>query len=648
MKTASIAYRVADFLRRYPPFQYLEQSELLDLVAGGRVIFHEDGELVFERGQKRRPYIYVIQKGVVRLVEDVEDGEAEPIEVLRDVRGEGDLLGVGRYLGIAEHTYTARTETEVILYALPAALFWEQIKRHPRASHFLAAYFTVAIAPAGLDGDPARSDELRLGRRPVDWMAQRIEQPATSVICRQEMTVQEVAQRLVDQPPGAAAAVVDAAGVARGLISTRALSDRVASGELPLDTPAAQLMVPVVAVMPPGLAAGAYLTRMLELQSEHLILTESGRRSGPVVGIVARRDLTRIEAAAPLAIVEDMARATGIYQLSGLLLQGQAFLAGGLTDADALRWLAPMAAALYAAVLRRIVVLVEGALVAEGHEVPELEHCWVFFGSAGRCELTTLYDLDHGLIYAEPEPDQRRSARGYFLELGRRVSAALAACGFVSTAKGIVSGHPSACRSIKEWEMGFSQWIGDPIESSVYRATSFFDMRPVHGDCTLVSRLEQHIQIEKGRNAGFVPLLVADSMANLPPLTFFRGLVIDDDGRYTETLDLQRATLQPVVDLARALALDSGCNTCVSTLDRLRELAPDDDMAAELIDETAAAFRNALFYRTRAGLSSHSDGSQVEPAKLTRLEQNLLKSGFRTVLRLMEYMAKRYGVVPRR
>lgn len=196
--------------------------------------------------------------------------------------------------------------------------------------------------------------------------------------------------------------------------------------------------------------------------------------------------------------------------------------------------------------------------------------------------------------------------------------------------------------------MGFSQWIGDPIESSVYRATSFFDMRPVHGDCTLVSRLEQHIQIEKGRNAGFVPLLVADSMANLPPLTFFRGLVIDDDGRYTETLDLQRATLQPVVDLARALALDSGCNTCVSTLDRLRELAPDDDMAAELIDETAAAFRNALFYRTRAGLSSHSDGSQVEPAKLTRLEQNLLKSGFRTVLRLMEYMAKRYGVVPRR
>ncbi|MEA1052058.1 DUF294 nucleotidyltransferase-like domain-containing protein [Lamprobacter modestohalophilus] len=645
MKTASIAYRVADFLRRHPPFQYLDQSELLELVAGGRVLFHEDGELVFERGQKRRPYVYVIQQGVVRLVDYDEDGAKE---VLRDVRGEGDLLGVGRYLGIVEHTYTARTETEVILYALPAAPLWEQIKRHPRASHYLAAYFTVAIAPPGLEGESTRSDELRLGRRPVDWMTKPVNEPPSAVTCGLETPVCAVAAGLADQPPGAAAVVIDDEGMARGLISTRVLSDRVASGELPLDAPAVQLMAPVLDTLRVGLPAGAYLTRMLELQVEHLVLTDDGSRQGKVCSVLARRDLTRIEAAAPLAIVEDMARAGGIYELSRLLAQGQTFIAGGLTDAEALRWLAPMATALYAAVLRRVVVLVEGALLAEGHAIPDLKHCWVFFGSAGRGELTTLYDLDHGLIYDEPEPDQRRAARSYFLELGRRVSSALAACGFVSTAKGIVSGHPSACRSINEWEIGFSHWIHDPIESCVYRATSFFDLRPVHGDCTLVNRLQQHIHREKDHSTGFVPLLVADSMANLPPLTFFRGLVIDDNGRYTETLDLQRATLQPVVDLARALALDAGIDHPVGTLERLQALTPDDKDAVLLVNETIAAFRNALFYRTRAGLSRHCDGNLVEPSTLTRLEQNLLKSGFRTVLQLMEYMGKRYGATRRR
>ncbi|MGB5736712.1 MAG: DUF294 nucleotidyltransferase-like domain-containing protein, partial [Thiohalocapsa sp.] len=359
-------------------------------------------------------------------------------------------------------------------------------------------------------------------------------------------------------------------------------------------------------------------------------------------------DLTRAESAAPLAIVEDMARASCIRELAQLRAQGEAVIAAGLTDADSIRWLAPIAAAFDAAVLRRVVGLVEGALAEEGIDNPDLDHCWVFFGSAGRSELLTLYDLDHGLIYDDPAPDQRRIARGYFLELGRRVSAGLAACGFVTTAKAIVAGHPSACRAISEWEHAFANWIRDPIESCVYRATSFFDLRPVHGDCRLVERLERHIHGEEDRNPGFVPLLVSDSMANLPPLTFFRGLVIDDDGGYTETLDLQRATLQPVVDIARALALDYGSHQGASTLERLRTLAPEDDQAELLIEQTAAAFRNALYHRARTGLTTGTDGSRVDPSKLTRLEQNLLKSGFRTVLRLMEYMGSRYGVEPKR
>ena len=651
MKTASIAYRVADFLRRFPPFLYFDEDELLTLVAGGRVVFHEDGELIFEGGHSRRPYVYVIQKGMVRLVDQEYAADGEVREVLRDVRGAGDLLGISRYQGSAAHLHTARTETEVILYALPAAILWEQIERHPRARHFIEAYFSAAAAPGGLEAQRERSDELRLGRRPVDWMARRVEYPLPAVACGTDTPVREVARRLADQPPGAAAAIVDTDGVVRGLISTRPLSDRVASGALPLDAPASRLMAPVTDVLPAGRSAGAYLIRMLELQAEHLVLTEDGRRDGALVGVLARRDLTRVEAGAPLAIVEDMARARGIHELSLLLAQGQAFLAGGLTDAEALRWLAPMANALYAAVLRRVVILVEGALAAEGHEIPDLPHCWVFFGSAGRGELTTLYDLDHGLIYAEPAAEQRRAARGYFLELGRRVSAGLAACGFVTSAKGIVSGHPSACRSIHEWELGFSRWIREPIESCVYRATSFFDLRHVYGDCNLVHRLEQHIHAEKAASSGFVPLLVADSMANLPPLTFFRGLVIDDDGRYTETLDVQRATLQPVADLARALVLDAGLYEHVGTLERLDALAParpQDEATVALISETSAAFRNALYQRTRCGLTSGSDGSRVDPSQLTRLEQNLLKTGFRSVLRLMEYMGRRYGVAPRR
>ena len=38
--------------------------------------------------------------------------------------------------------------------------------------------------------------------------------------------------------------------------------------------------------------------------------------------------------------------------------------------------------------------------------------------------------------------------------------------------------------------------------------------------------------------------------------------------------------------------------------------------------------------------------ARIDPSKLTRFEQNLLKGGFRTVLRLMEYTAGHYRLKP--
>jgi CBS domain-containing protein len=318
-----------------------------------------------------------------------------------------------------------------------------------------------------------------------------------------------------------------------------------------------------------------------------------------------------------------------------------------LTGADALRWLGPTANAFNAAVLRRVATLAQAALDEDGHRSPDLDHCWVFFGAAGRRELLTRYDVDYGLIYETPADDAVMEARSYFLELGRRVSVAMSACGFVATGVGIVAGQPSACRSVEEWKRAFSTWIRDPVESGLYRATSFFDLRPVCGNLSLAEDLQRHIRAQEKENPDFVRSLANDSLENLPPLTFFRGLVIDDEGSYANTLDLKRATVLPIVDVARALALDGGCAE-TATLARLagaRAFTGSDD---RLLAETSAAFANALYHCARSGFSNGTDGSRVDPGKLTRFEQTLLKSGFRTVLCLLEETARRFGLKLRR
>jgi CBS domain-containing protein len=609
-------------------------------VQDGRVQFHEHDEIVFQQGQSRKRFVYVIQQGVVRLVQESEYGE-----ILRDVRGEGDLLGIGRFLGNPEHRLTARTETDVILYALPGEAFGALVARHPRVARFLAAYFSVAAGPAGPEGQDGRSEELRLGRRPVDWMGRDVTELPDPVVCSPRTPLRAVAQALASTR-STAAVVADAKRIPRGIITPRLLSEGVATGRVSPDAPAKTLMSALFPVARPGMEAGDYMIRMLESETDHVVLTQSEAPDAPLLGVVSRRDLTRVEGAAPLAIVEDMACAPDTTALGRLRGQAEAVLAAGLSGVRDQRWLGPVAGAFNAAVLRRVVSLVEAALVAEGQPGPGLANCWVFFGAAGRRELLTRHDLDYGLIYETPSAGDERAAGLYFLELGRRVSEAMSACGFVTSELGIVASQPGACRSAREWKRAFSTWIRDPIESGVYRATSFFDLYPVCGDTHLVQDLIRHIEAEEDENPNFVRLLANDSMENLPPLTFFRGLVIDDEGTYADTLDLKRTTLQPVVDVARALALESRCNEA-STLGRLagaKAFTGDDEL---LLSETSAAFGNALYHRARSGFANGSDGNLLDPSKLTRFQQNLLKSGFRTVLCLMEYTARRFDLGPR-
>ena len=94
MQTAAIGYRVADFLKQHPPFNSIEEPDLLSFVSRGRVKFHESDEFLCWQNAAYTPFIFVIQQGPVSLWED-----ANGKEHLRDVRGPGDIIGIERFLG---------------------------------------------------------------------------------------------------------------------------------------------------------------------------------------------------------------------------------------------------------------------------------------------------------------------------------------------------------------------------------------------------------------------------------------------------------------------------------------------------------------------------------------------------------------------
>ena len=138
MKTSSIALRVADFLKEYPPFEYMEPADLQSLAGRGRVKFHESGEYIFREGEARGPWLYVVQQGTVRIVHNTPQGEQ-----LVDMRGEGDLIGISWFLSEKVFVHSARTDGDTLLYALPWDEFVPLVRKYPKVSRYLAAYFSL-------------------------------------------------------------------------------------------------------------------------------------------------------------------------------------------------------------------------------------------------------------------------------------------------------------------------------------------------------------------------------------------------------------------------------------------------------------------------------------------------------------------------
>ena len=118
MDTSAISYRVADFLKKHPPFQAIEEADLVGLAARGRVRFHEANDFLVWQGEPHKPHVFVIQQGTVTLWD-----EANGRATLRDVRGAGDMLGIERFTGAPRSLFSARSESDVLIYAFPSSDF---------------------------------------------------------------------------------------------------------------------------------------------------------------------------------------------------------------------------------------------------------------------------------------------------------------------------------------------------------------------------------------------------------------------------------------------------------------------------------------------------------------------------------------------
>ena len=592
MQTGSIRYRVADFLKNHPPFQSMEEEDLLMLAAHGRVKFHESDEFICWQGDSYAPFVFVLEQGTVSLWEANGGGER-----LRDILGAGDMVGLDRYLGHEKSLYSAKTTSDVVIYALRAIDFAPLLEKYGEASRWVASH--AALAPDYEMPEHRRAvHELTIG----DVLRQGLECSSTS-------SLRDAVQQM--RSAGASAiAVVDAGGVLEGVVSESDVLGWIAGGGVELDGPVSAMLRSAPVLVEIDAKLSEVVVPMLDADAVGV------RSGGRFAGLVTTAEMGVAFGDDPPSILRQIRFAADAAALLRLHRRGRTLILEHLVTASAVDWLTRFGYELNVAMLRRA-IMISGA--------PQEDCCWCFYDGGGRREL--LSPLLPALTAIVSEGVD-------FTAHLERVAAVLLECGYVAN-RAVVH-----CASFAEWRARFRGWIEDPVGKQVFEARPWLDLWPVAGERELWERLESDVLRDLSADTAFVPVLANDCLANLPPLTFFRDLVVEETGRESDVFYLERSALRPLVDVGRVLGLASGQILGASTLERIALAGRRFPEHEVLLREAAETLRVVLFHQGRAGIRRQNDGSELPPALLSRYDRQVLKSGFRSILRLLEFTAE--------
>ena len=604
MDTAAVSYRIVDFLKTNPPFGAMSDTDLLALTTAGRVKFYEANDFILWHGEPHKVHVFVIQQGTVSLWDD--SGERA---TLQDVRGAGDLLGIERFNGARACLQSARAESDVLIYAFAEADFEILLAKYPHAREHVAAYGSVTAYQSADHRRDARDVFLHdvVGRKSV-------------VSCAATARISEVARRLLDSG-SAAIVVLDADHQALDVLTTDRLIEWVADG----GGDARQTVAGLLRGRPITIGAGATVTdgvlAMAAANVGALALTTGGPSGEQVHGVVTSRDLAPVFGDQPSWILNDIGVASEHRQLRDLNLRARAFVLRALTGAASVEWLARFTHLVDAAIAGRLISFTGPR---------SLKGCWCFSDSAGREESLTML-APHLVVIVDAERDRDHLVNAY-----AGVMDALGDCGYL--VKAPVFDRALSVASLAEWQQRYREWIGDPVRTQMYRVRPLFDLRAIHGPRQLWEQVES--VVASAVDSDFLRVLANDCLATLPPLTFFQDAVIEESGEQSSIFRLEHSALRPLVDVGRVFGVAARTVLGRSTLERLtlaRALAPEHE---SIFRDASETLRIVLWQQGRVGISQGTAGLELPPAVLSRSDRHRLKSGFRSILRLIEFTAE--------
>ena len=609
---------ILDFLRRCTPFQGLPDEVVQHVAATVDVRYCKAGTQIVEYGQPAQVW-HLVRSGAVEVFR--RDG------TLYNRLTEGGYFGEFGLLHRKRVRFPAYALEDTLLYLIPEPVFTELFE----SQEFFADQVETEdrtrlrqVVSRREDANPqmAASIGSLIARSPVCVAAH-----ATAQQAAQRMNEAGVSSLLVVEQPGTDGGLL-------GIVTDRDLRTRLVAEGRTLDTPVADIMTANPVTVQHHQRVFEAMLEMLRHNVRQLPVL----RQGVPAGVVTQSDLIRYESRNSLFVVSRIFRQGSVDELAALVPEVHASFARMVNEEASARMVGSAMAALGRSFKQRLLELAEAQLGP-----PPVPYCFLALGSMARHEQLLVTDQDNALVL-DNRYDEAQHGR-YFAALAEWVCAGLARCGYPLCSGGVMATNPRWRQPLRVWEGYFEGWIAHPTPETLLASSIFFDIDGVYGQVAWAERLRRLVARQARQSPLFLASMARNALLRTPPLGFFKGFVVESDGRHTGAINLKRRGTAPLSDLVRVHALAVGSES-LNSFERLKDIMATDVLprgrGQDLHD--ALEFISGVRMRQQAGdlAAGREPDNSVEPDKLSEFERKSLRDAFTILSHAQDYLKYRY------
>lgn len=621
--------RIAESLRKFPPFSMFSMETVALLASEARVTILVKGENVWRQGDPPGDAVLFLARGRVEYHRMVDGGKE-----LVDVRDVGDILGLSALHEGESYRVTAEVQEDSVLYVLSwpkvRALLEtnDQARYYVRRHLFWGTRVGRAIPTTGME--PPVDGHRGILEAHLDGAQVIAPRPPDQLLsCPPSTTICEAAELMVRRGVPSIL-VVDKKGRPVGFVTNDDLVEKVVVGQINRSAPVSAVMSsPVVTIAPQTNTMAAVLV-MLHERINEICVTEDGTPGSKALDVCTPKDLLAQSGKHPIGILNGIRRARRPARFRELCddieAVAQTYLEAGISGII----MGQICAQLFDELVKRFLELAEEELLAEGICLPEISWAWMAVGSDGRREQVLRTDMDNAFVFqSSGDAAQDEEIRQVFLKLTSRAVELLVESGFSRCQGGVMASNPRWCRTDAEWIAELKNIEGLKEGDNLLRALVLYDLRYVAGDREICAQIRNTVfEVTGPEYRSSLRSLAEMVVATPPPLNFWGKFIIEKKGANEGEFDIKKRGLAPLRDAARVFALRYGLKKHHSTGGRWQELALAQPDMAEMARLARDGYDQLLRFRTLIGLKRGDAGRYIDPASLTKLEREQLANVF--------------------